>query len=149
MTIEDKNEEQKAIPLDIRLGRKTKIDGYFKNNTPVIDIKIQIEADVGAIQSRLPYEDLKNLSDLNNQIETTIKNGVEETINKAQTEWNTDIFGFGKKIARNFLTTTEFEKYNWLEHFKDAKINVEVDANVRRTGLMMESSPIKYNETKK
>jgi spore germination protein KC len=149
MTIEDKNEKQEAIPLDIRLGRKTKVNGHFKNNIPVIDIKIQIEADLGAIQSRLPYEDLNNISDLNNQIETTIKKGVDETINKAQTQWNTDIFEFGKKIARNFFTTTEFEKYNWLEHFKDAKINVEVDANVRRTGLMMETSPIKYNEMKK
>jgi len=149
MTIEDKNSKQDAIPLDIRLGRKTKIKTHFENSTPVIDIKINIEADIGAIQSRVKYEKLSNISDLNNQIETNIKKGVEETIKKAQTEWNTDIFSFGKKIARNFFTTTEFEKYNWLEHFTDAKINVEVDANVRRTGIMMDSSPIKYSEMKK
>ncbi|MHB8065405.1 MAG: Ger(x)C family spore germination protein [Ruminiclostridium sp.] len=149
MTIEDKNSDGDAIPLDIRLGRNTKINAYFENNNPVIDIKIEIEADVGAIQSSIPYEEVKNLSNLNSQIETTIKKGVEETIKKAQSQWNTDIFGFGKKISRNFFTTTEFEKYNWLEHFKDAKINVEVDSSVRRTGLMMESTPIKYSEMKK
>jgi len=149
MTIEDKNSKNDAIPLDIRLGRKTKITTHFQNTTPIINIKITIEADVGAIQSRLPYEKLNNLNNLNNQIETTIKKGVEETIKKTQTQWNTDIFGFGKKIARSFFTTTEFEKYNWLEHYKDAKINVEVDSSVRRTGLMMESSHVKYSEMKK
>lgn len=149
ITIEDKNSPQDAIPLDIRLGRKTKIITHFENSIPVIEIKINIEADVGAIQSKIPYEKLKNIGDLNNQIESTIKKGVEETIKKAQTEWNTDIFGFGKKFARNFYTTTKFEEYNWLKHFKDAKVIVEVDANVRRTGLMMDSAPIKYSETKK
>ena len=44
MTIEDKNSPQDAIPLDIRLGRKTKITSHFEKSTPVINVKIEIEA---------------------------------------------------------------------------------------------------------
>lgn len=146
LVIEDRNADDLVIPLDIRLGRKTIVKAHFRGNTPVIDIKINIEADLGAIQSQYPYEQSENIDKLNDQIEDTIKKGVEDTIKKAQTEWNSDIFGFGKKVARNFTTITNFLNYNWLNHFKNAEINVEVTSNVRRTGLMMESSKVYYND---
>lgn len=145
-TIEDKNSPGDAIPLDLRLGRQPKISAHFENGVPVVNIWLSIEADLGAIQSRITYEKVDKIKELNKYIESIIKRGIENTISKTQKEWNTDIFGFGKKIAHNFWTVTEFEQYNWLKHYKDAKVNVEVLANVRRTGLMMNSSKIRNNE---
>lgn len=147
ITIDDKNSPGNAIPLDLRLGRKPKITTAFVKSTPIITVKLNVEADLGAIQSRIPYEKLDKIDDLNEQIRTMVHDGVVKTINKVQDEYNTDIFGFGKEIAKHFFTVTEFEKYNWLSHFKDATINVEVTANVRRTGLMYHSAPIRYNDT--
>lgn len=148
ITIEDKNEPGAAIPLDVRLGRKTKIKAHFENGIPVIDVKLNIEADLGAIQSRIPYERLSKIDDLNNQIKDLIQNGVKKTIEKAQKDLKSDIFGFGRKVARSFFTIQEFEDYNWLSHFPEAKVNVEVKVNVRRTGLMIGSSPIRYSNEK-
>ncbi|KNY28835.1 Ger(x)C family spore germination protein [Pseudobacteroides cellulosolvens] len=145
-TIEDKNSPGDAIPLDLRPGRTPKIDAHFENGVPIINVKLSMEADLGAIQSRVAYEKLNKIKELNKYVESIIKEGVEKTIRKTQQEWNTDIFGFGKKIAHSFFTVTEFEQYNWLKHYKEAKVNVEVLANVRRTGLMMNSSKIRNNE---
>lgn len=146
ITIEDRNSPGKAIPLDLRLGRKPVIKASFVNGKPVINIRLNVEADLGAIQSRIQYERLDKLGDLNNQIKAMVYDGVTRTVKKVQQNWNTDIFGFGRAVARNFFTVTEFEKYNWLSHFKDAQINVDVTANVRRTGLMYHSAPIRYND---
>lgn len=143
ITIADKENPDLAIPLDVRLGRKPKIKAHFENGTPVINVKLNIESDIGAIQSRENYEKLSKINDLNKQIESSIRNGVVKTIEKTQKEWGTDIFGFGGYVARSFFTVPEFEKYNWLAHYRDAKINVDVSVNVRRTGLMMSSSPIR------
>ncbi|GFZ31072.1 hypothetical protein CSC2_15980 [Clostridium zeae] len=145
-TIEDEKSKKHAIVFDFRLGRRPKITAYFKDNIPIINVKLNIEADVGAIQSRIPYERLDKIEELNMSIEHLVQKGVSDVIRKTQEEYNTDIFGFGKKVARNFYTVTEFEEYNWLKHYKDAKINVEVDANVRRTGIMSKSSQIRNNE---
>ncbi|MBK1811252.1 Ger(x)C family spore germination protein [Clostridium sp. YIM B02505] len=145
-TIEDEQSKNKAIVVDMRLGRRPKISAYFKEGIPIINVKLNIEADIGAIQSRLPYERLDKIDELNNSIEQIIQRGVSDLIRKTQQDYNTDIFGFGKIAARNFSTVTKFEEYNWLKHYKDAKINVEVDANVRRTGIMFSSAPIRDNE---
>ncbi|GFP77206.1 Ger(x)C family spore germination protein [Clostridium fungisolvens] len=145
-TLEDEQSKGEAIVVDMRLGRRPKISTHFADGIPIINVKLNIEADIGAIQSRIPYEDLDKIEELNQTIEQLIQRGVSDVIRKTQQEYNTDVFGFGKKVARSFFTVTEFEEYNWLKHYKDAKINVEVDANVRRTGIMFKSSPIRNNE---
>lgn len=142
MTIEDKMSPGNGVILSLRRGRNTKVKGYFKNGVPVIDIKLNIEADISAIHSRINYESLKLVEKLNSQLEEEIKKGAEKTIRKAQKEYKTDVFGFGKKFAGYFPTIEDWEKYNWLSHYPDAEVNVNVEVNVRRTGLTINSTPI-------
>lgn len=147
MTIEDENAPGKAIVLDIRPGRTPKIKAYFDGNKPVINVRLNIEADIVSIQSGYPYEKLKKIDSLNNEIKKNIRDGVERVIDKSQNELASDFFGFGYKAARNFSTLQEFEKYNWKKHYPEAEVHVEVEANTRRTGLMIESSPTIYNNS--
>ncbi|MCX7920730.1 MAG: Ger(x)C family spore germination protein [Clostridia bacterium] len=144
-TLEDRSMPGSAIPFDVRLGRKPKVKVTFNNGVPIIDVNLNIEADIGAIQSRIPYEKLERIDELNDLIADIIQNGIKKTIEKTQKEWNTDIFSFGYQAAKHFFTIQEFEKYNWLRHYKEAKVNVSVQANVRRTGLMTESAPVRYS----
>lgn len=147
MSIEDENAPGKAIVLDIRPGRTPMIKASFHRNKPVITIRLNIEADIISIQSGYPYEELKNIDSLNKQIKKHIQDGVVRVIDKSQNELASDFFGFGYKVARNFATIQEFEKYNWKKHYPEAEVYVEVVANVRRTGLMMGSSPTIYNNS--
>lgn len=142
MTIEDEEAPGKGLIVSIRHGRRTKIRGRFVNDKPVIDIDLNIEADVGAIHSRINYEKADKIEEFNKQLENEIKRGVEKTIEKTKKEYKTDIFNFGKHFAGYFKTIPEWEKYNWLAHYPEAKINVKVEVNVRRTGQVIESSQI-------
>lgn len=148
MTIEDKHSPGKAIVLDIRPGRSPKIEAHLENGKPVINVKLSIEADVVSIQSSYPYEEQSNIEDLNNQIRTHIDIGMKKLIKKSQEELKSDIFGFGYKVARNFSTVPEFEKYDWLSRYSGASVNVDVRTNVRRTGLLIKASKIRYGETR-
>ncbi|MCX7711176.1 MAG: Ger(x)C family spore germination protein [Clostridia bacterium] len=145
VTIEDRKAPGKVIPLDVRLGRKPVIKGYFENGVPIIDVRVNIEADLGAIQSRVNYERLSLVEALNGQIKEFFEAGLRQTIDKTQ-RLNCDVFGFGEYIAGNFSTIQELEAYNWKKHYKDAKVNVTVEANVRRTGLMFGSKPLKSSQ---
>lgn len=146
ISIEDKNAPGKAYALGVRLGRNPIVKAHFENGTPVIDLKLNIEADIGLIQSRYPYTKLENIEELNNQIKTVIQEGVQKVIKKTQREYNCDIFAFGRKVAHSFRTIPEFEKYFWLNRYKDAKVNVDVTANVRRSGLLFEDQPVRNNK---
>ncbi|HEX2927036.1 MAG TPA: Ger(x)C family spore germination protein [Ruminiclostridium sp.] len=144
LAIEDKGSPGKAIPFDLRPGRKPNIKVRFDKSTPVIDINLNIEADIMAIQSGIKYEGLDKINELNKLLKDTIENGVKKTIEKTKKNMGTDIFGFGYYAADQFYTINDFEKYNWLSHFIDARVNVFVQANIRRTGLMAESMPVRY-----
>ncbi len=150
LTVEDKKYPGMAIPFDLRPGRKPDIKVRFDKSTPVIDIKLNIEADIVGIQSGMHYESIDKINELNELLKGSIKDGVTKTIEKVQKQMGTDIFGFGYYAAGKFLTIDDFEKYNWLSHFIDAKININVNTNIRRTGLMAESMPVRYrNKTAK
>lgn len=142
MTLKDKRDPEAAIPLDIRLGRKPRIRAQMMNGKPVIDVHIELEGDIGAIQSRIPYEKMDMIKELNMQVEEVVEKGMLNMIKKTQ-ELNSDIFGFGGKVAGRFATIQEWEQYNWLKHYKEAEIKVEVKANIRRTGLLIHSAPIR------
>ena len=142
MTINDKEKPSSAIAVDIRLGRNPQIKSHFENGKPVIDVKLKIEGDIQSIQSRIDYEKLSKLNDLNNQIKEHLQNGIQKLIEKTQKEFKADIFGFGHKVVDHFSTIQEWQKYNWLSHYPEAKVNLDVEVNVRRTGLMIYSAPI-------
>ncbi len=142
VSLEDVNKPGYAIVVDKRIGRKPVIKGYFEDGIPVINIKLNMEGDLGAIQSRINYDSMERIEELNRMIEERIKKGVERTIKKVQKEFKSDIFDFGYKFAGYFDTIQEWEEYDWHKHFPEAKINVEVEFNVRRTGVMYGSSPI-------
>lgn len=148
--LRDKKSPEEVIPLDIRPSREPVIKGRFVKGKPVIDVSLQMEADIGAIQSRINYEGYKNIVKLNQQAERHMKEQIEKVIKKVQKEYKADIFSFGHKIAGYFPTIQEWEKYNWLSHFEEAKINVSVKMNIRRTGALIKSAKIKgADKTKK
>lgn len=142
ITIEDEEKPGDGISADIRIGRKPQMSSHFENGEPVIDVKIEIECDIGSIQSRINYEDLSKLNNLNKQINEHIKNEIQKLIEKTQKEFKADIFGFGHKVVDHFSTIQEWEEYNWLSHYPKAEVNVDVEVNIRRTGLMIYSAPI-------
>ncbi|HEY5563509.1 MAG TPA: Ger(x)C family spore germination protein [Clostridiaceae bacterium] len=142
LTIVDKKSPGDVIPLDVRLGRKPKISGFFNKGTPIINIKLNMEADIGAIQSRINYEDPGMIEDLNNQIKTYLETEIKKMLTKTQEEFKSDVFEFGTIFAAYFGTIQEFEGYDWLKHYPDAKINLDLTVSIRRTGLIIHSFPV-------
>ncbi|HEX3031833.1 MAG TPA: Ger(x)C family spore germination C-terminal domain-containing protein, partial [Bacillota bacterium] len=143
-TLEDKGAPESVLPFDVRPGRRPKIKLTFKDGVPVIDVKLNIEADIGSIPSRIPYAKVDRIDELNHLLARTVQEGVTRVIQKTQREWNSDIFGFGYYAAGYFFTIEQFEQYNWLGRYKDAKVNVAVEANIRRTGILAESAKIRH-----
>ena len=148
-TIEDKRSPGDGITVDIRLEKHPSIKVRFEDGIPVYDIKLDIEANIESIQSRVNYEKLDMIDELNNQIKSHLEDGMKKTIEKAQKEIKSDVFGLGNKLAGQFPTIQEWEEYNWLSHFPESKINVDIQVTTRGTGLIIESPPIFSSEGRK
>ena len=104
-------------------------------------IDLFIQAD-GRIQDQLcptgyVWEgDLVN--SLNQRLAQVIKNNIKDSFEHAQS-LGTDVFGFGNCFYRNKYREWEKIEADWVEIFQnDLRLNIEVDATVRRAGLIQE-----------
>ena len=61
-----------------------------------------------------------------------------EYLYKTSKEFKSDINGFGNFAAKNFLTISEFENYDWLNKYKDSFFNVEINTSVKSGMLILE-----------
>lgn len=141
--------ESKIVSFELKLARKPKIKCKFENNKPVINIDLYLEGEIAGIQSRVNYADLNLIENLNSQIENYLEKDIRKTIEKTQKKYKSDVFAFGEEFAGYFPTIQEWEKYNWLKHYEEAKINLSVKVDIRRTGIRTRTSHIFSNQGKR
>lgn len=139
MSIPDKNHPDKRIVFDVHKSRPTKIKAYFKDGRPVIDVLVDLEAEIYAIQSDTRYERLDLTQELEEQIREFLLESMKHTIKKTQKELRADIFGFGENMAGNFFTIEEWESFEWFDQYPDVEINTDLKLKIRRTGTIFQS----------
>lgn len=140
-SIQDPEKPDLIVPVEIRLARKPQIKVETQDNKPVIDVKIKLEGDILAIQSRINYENPKLAPLLEKAVEKHIKAELDETIKKCQ-ELRADVFNFGYAGIMKFGTIQEWEAYQWNKQFENAEVTTAIEFRIRRTGILLDSSPI-------
>ncbi|MDD3704855.1 MAG: Ger(x)C family spore germination protein [Clostridiaceae bacterium] len=141
-TMKDPKRPEVIIALDVRISKKPEIEIDIKDENPEIRLKFQLDADILSVQSMIDYENPELLPLLEENFKKTVEEGIMALIKKCQ-DLNTDVFYFGENAAKNFFTIDEYESYNWNSRFKEARVIVDVDFAIRRTGTQIKSYPIK------
>ncbi|MGI6451005.1 MAG: Ger(x)C family spore germination protein [Desulfitobacteriia bacterium] len=141
-TLEDQDKPGYIYVIEVAAESKPQISARFADGVPAIDLRLKLDIDLASIQSRISYEKLGIIEGLEAYLETYFQEGIKKTIEKTQREFKADIFHFGRKVAGNFRTIQELKEYNWLQHYPEAKVNVTVKVNVRRSGYFYETHHI-------
>lgn len=146
-TMQDPKEPSLIVPFDIRMPQKPQVNIKFDGKIPIIHLKVELEGDLLAVQSRINYEQPELIPVLERAFEQQTKDGLDKLMEKSKV-LKTDIFGFGEAAAKKFLTIQEWEEFNWIKQFENAVITTEVKFTIKRTGTMLKSSPIITTEGK-
>ncbi|WP_318505305.1 Ger(x)C family spore germination protein [Bacillus sp. T3] len=129
------------------IARNTETQFIPDTDKNTMTVKMNVEADIGEITCSNLKLDSTQLNKLNQQLEEQIVKEANTVLNKAQKQWQTDIFAFGEVIYR-----TDPKKWNefapkWRKGgLKNLKVNIKVHANISRYGLHKE--PSKANESR-
>ena len=75
---------------------------------------------------------------LEKPLNAMLEESVRHTIEKAQTEFGSDIFGFGSALHIQDPTAWRQLRDNWNETFAGARLTVKVNASIARTGEIKE-----------
>lgn len=138
LTIEDPLKKGNYVVFKLLATAPVKIEYQRQKKVDQFKVHLKLEADLLSIQSQIDYTQPKLEEFLGRVIAGELKNRVEKAIKKAQQEYNSDVFGFGKKVRSTFITSGDYEKYLWPDKFKDARINAEVKIDLRRVGVQFE-----------
>jgi spore germination protein KC len=137
--IQDPIDKKKLIVMNVVTSRPPEFEANTNSVKPLIYVKIFLEGKYYEIQSGIDYErpEMKKL--VEKAFEEETKNRLDKLIKKCQTEFHSDVFGFGRAAIKHFLTIEEWEKYNWLGAFTKAEVTTEISFAIRRTGTLMKS----------
>jgi len=129
--------EGKATIEVIQVNSEMK--GNIKNGKPVVNIKINVEGDVGAVECKINLNELKTIHSLEKIYEKEMQDNIKKTIATLQTKYKTDIFGFGEELHRSNPKEWNTIKNNWEEEFSNLTTNVDVDLKILGTGTIKNS----------
>lgn len=146
-TLQDPKSSKYVVPLDVLQAKAPEVNVKIEGDRPLIYLKLNLNAEILAIQSRIDYESLELKPVLEEAFRKKIKDEMDRLIEKCR-NLKADVFGFGDKAVEQFATVPEWEKFNWLKKFENATVTTEVEFKIIRTGTMLKNSPVISTEGK-
>lgn len=115
---------------------KANIKTFLENDQVFVHVNVKVKLDIieesGGLDVSMP-EPLKTVEAQFNEI---MKNELEAAIRKAQTEFESDIFGFGRQVHIQHPDRWPNFKENWDKYFSKASVEVVVESSVARSGQL-------------
>ena len=139
VSVPDPNDSNSYIDIYLTPIIDSRVDVDIVNGSPYIKVSYSFTGRIYSMKADSSYLDddvLKKVSDsCSNYLETVFSNYLYKT----SKDLESDINGFGKNARNKFLTTQDFENYNWLSHYSDSFFDVSVDASIRSSYLLTET----------
>ena len=85
------------------------------------------------------YLDDEALNMVSNACNSYLQERFASFLYKTSKEYKSDICGFGKYALGNFLTTKDYENYDWLTSYEDCFFDVKVETSVKSSMLLVET----------
>jgi spore germination protein KC len=130
-------EEGKATIEIIQLDSKMK--GKINKGKPEVDVTIKVKGNIGEVECQINLSEEKSIVELEKITKKKMEETINLTIETAQKQYKSDIFGFGEAIHRSNPKEWKKIKEQWDEEFSEMTANVKVDVKLVHTGTVVDS----------
>lgn len=104
------------------------------NGLPAFRAKLDLEMDLSTVPGNVDLSSAEDIARIEGRIENKYNANTGKYIHYVQTEYGTDIFGFGEVLHREYPQTWKKLREDWPAYFKQVDVQVESDATVRKIG---------------
>ncbi|MDR3625576.1 MAG: Ger(x)C family spore germination protein [Ignavibacteriaceae bacterium] len=118
---------------------KSKRTVLLINGEPVVSVIIDIKGNIDTVAGDFDITKAENIRLIEQLSEDKITKMCYKSINKAQKELNSDIFGFGEVIHRTYPKLWSTMKDDWNYNFKILPVNVKVNFKIDQIGIISKS----------
>jgi spore germination protein KC len=110
----------------------------FRNGQLQISLGIKAEGRTSGVNfNEKNFTQPEIIKKLDCQYALAIKREISMALARAQSEFHADIFGFGLAVSRKYPRLWKKLQPDWDRHFSRLKVNLQVTARIRRTGLTL------------
>ncbi|MGG3804825.1 Ger(x)C family spore germination protein [Metabacillus fastidiosus] len=142
--------EQDNRYIDIQIiSSKTDKNVQYKNGRLYIDLEIDGEAKLLGTQCSHDLKLIKTMNLYEDYMNKEISKMIKGTIEKVQSEYHSDIFGFGEVLRRQDYKSFKKLEDEWNEIFTEAEVNIVSDLHLRRSGIRNRSSITEYERNER
>ena len=139
VSIPDPQNQDSYIDIYLTPYRSTSTNVKIVNGSPYISLKYYFSGRIQSMKEDSNYLSSETLTTISNYCNSYLESIFNSYLYKTSKELNSDINGFGKIAKSNFITTKDFEDYNWLEKYKDSFFDVKVETSVKSGFLLSDT----------
>lgn len=123
---------------------KTKVKPEYSDGKLTMNISVESDVSIGESGTTKNYIDEDGREKLREDAENKIEDEIKKLVEKVQSQYDADIFGFGLKVKQNMPGLWKKVEKDWEEEFQKVNVNVNVKLNIRNSGLL--NKPIKVGD---
>ncbi|MBW7573838.1 Ger(x)C family spore germination protein [Caproiciproducens faecalis] len=138
LTTSSTDEDQTDVSLEISKS-KTKNSYSYENGQLKFTIKIETEVAVDEMKPGVDLLDEDTLEKIEQREQKMIEERTESVIKKVQTQYNSDIFGFGNMIYKSDVKLWQQLEPEWDKIFPTIQVKVESKVNIVNTSFLKHS----------
>lgn len=123
---------------------KTKITPILDEGTFVMKADIEMSVNIGEINGSTDFMTEEGVKKLKEASEKQIKTEIESMFEKVRDQYDSDVFGFGRKIDMKMPQIWNQIKNDWDDMFSEVQLEVNVEVNIRGSATM--KTPLKVGD---
>lgn len=117
------------------------LKSHLVGDSPHIKCKVNLKAHLVSSGSDINFYEEANKNKLRDELNSAIKEQISAYLEKTIKEYQSDIAGLGRLAKMNFLTWKEFEKYDWLNKYKNSTYEIDVDTTLNISQIISHKVP--------
>lgn len=142
VTVPSPDQPDKLVSLNVIRGN-TRVEPEYDGETIRFNVTINFEGDLLEQQSMEDLTTPEKIKAVEMAAAEAVFRKCADALEKTQGEYGTDIFNFGEAFHRKYKKEWKEIKDRWNEEFAKAEVNIAVEANIRRTGLLTKRASAK------
>ncbi len=137
LSIPDPEDENKAIDMYLTAEARPTIKVNIINGSPYVRLTVKMNTRIASINQIAENITPERIEKIENSASHYLQTYLLNYLYKTSREFNSDISGVGKYARSKFNTCSEFDDYNWLDHFENCCFNVDAKITVKSNFLLM------------
>lgn len=130
-----KNDTTLKNPVTIKTVQKKNPKYHIDHNKKKIEIDLSLEGDINSLSP--DYRIDRGLGDFERNCEECVAGECEALIEKAHNQYKSDILKLNERSKIKFLNNDAYNNFKNHVNYSEYKVKVNVDYDIRRTGLVV------------